>query len=92
MIAKRVVVHGHVQGVGFRFSVVDVAREHGLVGWVRNRYDGTVETWLQGDADAVDRVADWCRRGPRGARVTDINVADARVDASLRDFTQMPTI
>ena len=91
MIAKRVVVRGRVQGVGFRFSVVDVARAHGLVGWVRNRHDGTVEAWLQGDATAVQRVADWCRRGPRGARVTDVDVVDATVDASLSDFVQRTT-
>ena len=92
MIAKRVVVRGRVQGVGFRFSVVDVAREHGVVGWVRNRRDMSVEAWLQGDASAVQRVADWCRKGPPGARVTDVGVTDAAVDASLSDFAQRPTI
>ncbi len=92
MIAKRVVIRGRVQGVGFRFSIADVARDCGVVGWVRNRRDGSVEAFLQGDTNAVQRVADWCRRGPAGARVADVDVTEAAVDTSLSDFTQRPTI
>ena len=88
MIAKHVLIRGRVQGVGFRFALVDVARETLVVGWVRNRHDGAVEAFLQGDATAAARVVDWCRRGPPGARVTDIEVNDAPPDPALRDFVQ----
>jgi len=54
VIARRIVVHGRVQGVGFRFSAVDAATAAGVQGWVRNRRDGTVEAVLAGDARAVD--------------------------------------
>jgi len=91
VIAKHVLIRGRVQGVGFRFALIDVARETRVVGWVRNRYDGAVEAFLQGDAAAAARVVDWCRRGPPGARVTDIEVNDASPDPTLRDFAQRPS-
>jgi acylphosphatase len=65
----RVVVHGRVQGVGFRFAVVDRARSLGVGGWVRNRPDGTVEAAFEGPHECVRSIVDWCRRGPRGACV-----------------------
>jgi acylphosphatase len=91
MIAKRLMIRGRVQGVGFRFAMIDVAREAGVVGWVRNRYDGVVEAFVQGDASAVDRVVDWCRRGPPGARVAEMDTSEAPVDPALRDFMQLPS-
>ncbi len=88
VIARRIIVRGRVQGVGFRFSFVDAASDAGVVGWVRNRFDGSVEALVQGEAPATERVIDWCRRGPPGARVTDVEVDEAPVDASLTDFRQ----
>ena len=86
MIAKRIVIRGRVQGVGFRFSLVDIARDMDVSGWVRNRFDGSVEALVQGDPAAIERVIDWCRRGPPGAHVTDIEVSDAPADTSQRGF------
>ncbi|MFI4925964.1 MAG: acylphosphatase, partial [Vicinamibacteria bacterium] len=54
MVARRLVVHGRVQGVGFRFAMVDAAM--GLAGWVRNRHDGTVEAMVQGPPEAVEAM------------------------------------
>ena len=68
--------------------MIDAARDAGVVGWVRNRYDGAVEAFVQGDAAAVERVVDWSRRGPPGARVTEIEAADAPLEPALRDFNQ----
>ena len=65
----RVVVHGRVQGVGFRESMIDAAGTLGIVGWVRNRADGTVEAVLRGPAAARDDLLRWARRGPPAARV-----------------------
>ena len=67
-----VVVRGRVQGVGFRFSTATRARSLGLAGWVRNRPDGTVEAAFEGERDRVDSMVEWCRCGPRGALVTDV--------------------
>jgi acylphosphatase len=65
----RVVVTGRVQGVGFRYATVQRARSLGLGGWVRNRLDGSVEAVFEGPPERVRSMVDWCRRGPRGARV-----------------------
>jgi acylphosphatase len=71
-----VVVHGHVQGVWFRGSVRDQARACGVAGWASNRPDGTVEAVFEGEVDAVARLIDYCRNGPRGARVDAVDVHD----------------
>ncbi|MGZ4388156.1 MAG: acylphosphatase [Gaiellaceae bacterium] len=68
----RVVVHGFVQGVGFRASTRARAVSLGLAGWVRNRGDGSVEAVFEGERDRVESMLDWCRRGPAGARVDDV--------------------
>ncbi|HSC74278.1 MAG TPA: acylphosphatase [Gaiellaceae bacterium] len=74
MIRRRVVVHGHVQGVFFRESVRRLAHQWGIAGSVANRRDGTVEAVFEGDSDAVERLVDFCRAGPRGARVDFVDV------------------
>jgi len=76
VVARHVVVEGHVQGVFFRDSCAGEARRQGVAGWVRNRGDGRVEAWLEGDAQAVENLVEWCRRGPPHARVTGIEVAE----------------
>jgi acylphosphatase len=90
-VARRLVISGRVQGVGFREATVDAAQAVGVAGWVRNRADGTVEVRVQGPSDAVDRLVAWCRRGPPLARVTGIEVVPAAVDASLDGFARLPT-
>jgi len=69
-----ITVHGRVQGVGFRESMVLVAMEHGVVGWVRNRVGGTVEAVVHGSPEACARVLRWSQRGPRAARVDRVEV------------------
>jgi acylphosphatase len=58
---------GRVQGVGFRRFLWKKAQETGVHGWVKNLPDGTVEAWVQGEADAVNRFILWGERGPFGA-------------------------
>ena len=67
---------GRVQGVGFRGSTVDEAREIGLTGWVRNLPDGSVELEAQGDAAQVAALLAWCEHGPPAARVTGVAAQD----------------
>lgn len=74
MIRRRVIVHGFVQGVFFRDSVRRRALTAGVAGWVRNNRGGTVEAVFEGDPQAVERMAAFCREGPRGARVDRIEV------------------
>jgi acylphosphatase len=73
-IARRLVVSGRVQGVGFRYFTQDVALREGVEGRVRNRLDGRVEAHLDGEREAVDRVERAIRSGPRGAHVLEVDV------------------
>jgi acylphosphatase len=77
--ARRAVVHGMVQGVGFRFFAQRSARALGVRGWVRNRADGTVESLVEGDEAAVTEYLARLGKGPLGSRVDDVEVE--RVDA-----------
>jgi acylphosphatase len=76
VIRRRVVVHGFVQGVFFRDSVRRLAQQRGVAGWVANRPDGAVEAVLEGEPDAVERLVEFCRTGPHGARVDSVDVAE----------------
>lgn len=73
MNAKRLIISGRVQGVGFREWIVRRATTLGLAGWVRNRRDGTVETLLAGEIAAVEELVRLCRRGPQLAMVVSID-------------------
>jgi len=68
-----VVVSGMVQGVFFRAETRDRARSLGLGGWVHNRADGAVEAVFEGDDERVDSMVEWCRRGPSGAHVEQVD-------------------
>jgi acylphosphatase len=76
LVRRRVHVSGRVQGVWFRESCRDEAMAAGVVGWIRNLDDGRVEVVLEGAPAAVDAVVGWCRRGPRRARVNQVDVVD----------------
>ena len=70
------VVNGRVQGVFFRDSTRQQAREHGVAGWVSNRSDGAVEAVLEGTPGAVERVLSFVRTGPPHAHVQDVDVRE----------------
>ena len=76
-VIRHVIVHGRVQGVGFRAFVEVEALRRGLEGWVRNRRDGSVEAVFAGEADSVAAMIEACRRGPSyGARVDVLHQRD----------------
>jgi acylphosphatase len=68
------VVTGRVQGVGFRWTTVDEARQLGVRGWVRNRVDGSVEVEAEGERAAVEALVRFLHQGPRGAHVDHVAV------------------
>jgi acylphosphatase len=67
-----------VQGVFFRSDARQRAESLGLAGWVRNNTDGTVEAVFEGDRERVESMVEWCRRGPSGALVDDVDVTWAK--------------
>jgi acylphosphatase len=84
MIRRRVVVHGHVQGVFFRDTTVRRAVERGVAGWVRNNPDGTVEAVFEGDPDAVEALVRFAHEGPRGAIVERVEVTQEETEGLTR--------
>lgn len=75
MIRRHVLVHGIVQGVGFRFSARREAVRLGVAGWVRNRPGGAVEAEVEGDEASVAAMLDWLATGPPGSVVDGMDVA-----------------
>ena len=86
-VARRFVISGRVQGVGFRYFTQDTARREGVTGWVRNLPDGGVEALVEGEAQAVTRVERALRTGPRGARVDRVYVDDEPATGSYSTFS-----
>ena len=77
LVARRVVVSGHVQGVFFRDRTRREAQRLGVAGWVRNCSDGTVEAHFEGPPSAIGELVRWCRSGPRHATVHELDVSEA---------------
>jgi len=80
------IIRGSVQGVFFRASIVERARELGLVGWVRNRYDGSVECVAEGDAQRLLALRAYCESGPPGAHVERVETIDEPETGGFTSF------
>ncbi len=89
MEKRHLLIHGLVQGVGFRAALAREAERQGVSGWVRNRHDGTVEALICGSAEAVAALIAWARHGPRAAHVDRVEVELGNGDFS--GFEQRPT-
>ena len=83
------VVHGDVQGVGFRYFLMREARHLGLHGWVRNRDDGTVEFVAEGSRPDLERLRQTAERGPRMARVDKVDAQWSAAVGNLDRFDLM---
>ena len=86
MIAKRYIVRGRVQGVGFRWFVDHEARGLGVTGWVRNNFDGTVEVLAAGSEQQLATLRRKLERGPRAARVDEVQEIPAEPVTGLNTF------
>ncbi len=75
-VARRYILSGRVQGVGFRYFTEAAAGREGIQGWVRNLPDGRVELSAEGEAEAIERFEHKIRHGPPGARVEGFEVED----------------
>lgn len=81
-----VFISGRVQGVFFRSETRYEARKHGLTGWVRNLSDDRVEAVLEGEEENVRKLLEFCRQGPPGAKVKDVQVTWESYSGQLNDF------
>jgi acylphosphatase len=86
-VARRYLVDGRVQGVGFRYFVHDAASHEGVHGWVRNLPDGRVELQAEGDADALVRFERRMRQGPPRSRVDAVDTIEVAADGLDTGFS-----
>jgi len=86
MVARRFIISGYVQGVGYRYFALRVAARHRILGTVRNLDDGRVEVIAEGDREALVEFKHDLMTGPSMAQVTDIDEIDISVTGLYRDF------
>ena len=84
-----VYVHGRVQGVFFRATTRDKAIALGVKGWVSNCQDGSVEAVFEGEKDIVEKIVNWCKKGPEGAFVNHIDVHWEKYSGEFDEFSIM---
>ena len=82
----RIVVRGRVQGVFFRAYTMEKARSLGVVGWVKNRDDGSVEIVAEGERAKLEELLEWARQGPPDARVEEVDVAWGDAEGGFENF------
>jgi len=87
IVARRFLIAGRVQGVGFRFFAEAAAAREGVHGYIRNLPDGRVEARIEGDQEAVDRVEMALRRGPAGARIEAFEAEPSTPDYHATGFS-----
>ena len=85
-IRAHVLIEGRVQGVFFRAETRTVARQYDLTGWVKNRYDGSVETVFEGEEENVEKAVQWCHKGPPHALVTNVTVTREPYAGEFKSF------
>ena len=85
-------VSGRVQGVGFRYFVMQNAQTLGLAGWVRNLHDGRVEVVAEGPHEALDRLLAALRKGPMSAEVAEVLYDFSEAKNEHTDFNILPTV
>jgi acylphosphatase len=86
MVARRFIIDGEVQGVGFRYFALRAAARHQVMGTVRNLPDGRVEVIAEGEREAIEEFKKELASGPRLARVTRLDELDIEVTGRYRDF------
>jgi acylphosphatase len=84
MVRRRVLVHGRVQGVGFRYTLARAAQTRRVAGFARNRPDGSVEAAFEGEPEAVDSLIRVAHEGPRGASVERVEVFEEEPEGLSR--------
>lgn len=86
MVRARVLVSGRVQGVFFRSEITHESEKRGIKGWVRNLPDGKVEAVFEGEEKSVREIIEFCKRGPPGAKVTEVDVTWETYTGAIRHF------
>ena len=86
-VRKYAIIKGLVQGVWFRASTQEQALAHHVTGWVKNTYDGNVEAIFEGEAEKVEKVIQWCHKGPIGSNVEEVEVETEEYQGEYSTFS-----
>ena len=81
------IILGKVQGVFYRASCLEVAQKLGLTGWVKNLADGSVEVLAQGEKEKIEKLIEWCKKGPDGAKVDEVKTEWKSIKKNFSDFS-----
>ena len=85
-IRVHLIISGKVQGVYFRYNTQIIASQHNVTGWVRNLAGGQVEVVLEGDEINIGHVIKWCKTGPPGAEVENVDIQSERYIGEFKGF------
>jgi acylphosphatase len=85
-IRAHVIISGRVQGVFFRAAIMEEATEHHVTGWAHNTSDGRLEAVFEGEQENVNKMVEFCRRGPPAAKVTSIEIVKEAYTGEFTDF------
>ncbi|OGI18333.1 MAG: acylphosphatase [Candidatus Melainabacteria bacterium RIFCSPHIGHO2_02_FULL_34_12] len=87
MYQSHLIVSGRVQGVFYRASCQDVAVKYGLNGWVKNLSTGDVEVLVQGEKEQIEKLIEWCKKGPPNAKVSDVKIEWQEMSEEINGFS-----
>lgn len=86
IMAVHLQIFGKVQGVGYRASTQIEASRFGLLGWVKNCLDGSVELWAEGPEPKIHELIAWCKKGPPRAVIKDIQIEKPPASGAFQNF------
>ena len=87
IVNVHVLISGRVQGVWFRASTKQIAKQLGLTGWVRNTPDGCVEAVFEGEEHLINKMIEWCHHGPSLSKVKNVDVKNQDPTSEFSDFS-----
>ena len=87
IVRLHIVIEGIVQGVFYRASTIEESSKLGLTGWVKNCSDGRVEAVFEGEIDKIEQIIEWCKKGPPGAVVSNVETVLERATGEYDSFT-----
>ena len=87
MYQAQLIISGKVQGVFYRASCQEVAQGLGLAGWARNLSTGQVEVLVQGEKEKIEKLIEWCKKGPPEARVNEVKTEWQDLSGKISNFT-----
>ena len=87
MQQAHLIISGRVQGVFYRASCKEIAQSLSLTGWVRNLPTSQVEVLVQGEKEQIEKLINWCKKGPPSAKVSSVDIQWGEVKENFKGFS-----